>query len=114
VSIYQLQNALAPPTAFENIERGMKTWKIAWDQMHVLYNMDDGHDDEVSDECWRRDGFMKSASEFWLLCNVLMESIRSDTGKHNGLVKRTLGKYDQTDMDQVRQLIAQFNAMKMA
>ncbi|KAJ5950516.1 uncharacterized protein N7479_008929 [Penicillium vulpinum] len=112
VSIYQLQNALAPPTAFENIERGMKNWKNAWDQMHLLSNLDDDNIVNFSDEPWRRDGFMRSASEYWLLCNVLLESIRSNTGEHN-VSKRMLGKYDQTDMEQVRQLITQFNAMKM-
>jgi len=78
--------------------------------MHILSNLNDG---DVKDEPWRRDGFMKSASEYWLLCNVLLESIRTDAGQNSGVAKRTLGKYDQTDMGQVRQLIAQFNAMKM-
>lgn len=91
----------------------MKNWKNAWDQMHVQANLDD-RNDEGSKASWRRDGFMKSASEYWLLCNVLLESIRSDASEHNGVAKRTLGQYDQTDMGQVRQLIAQFNNIKMS
>ncbi|KAL4810628.1 hypothetical protein BDV18DRAFT_155241 [Aspergillus unguis] len=114
VSIYQLQNSLATPTAFENIKRGTQNWKTAWDKMHALSILPDENavDDSV-DEAWRRVGFMKSASEYWLLCNVLLESIQqSDAGKTSSVAKRTLGKYD-TDMGQLRQLITQFNAMKM-
>jgi hypothetical protein len=91
----------------------MKNWKNAWDKMHVLSNLDDDDVDDPPDEAWRRDGFMKCAWEYWLLCNVLLESIRSDSGDNSGVAKRTLDKYDQTDMEQVRQLITQFNAMEM-
>ncbi|KAJ5764934.1 hypothetical protein N7520_004493 [Penicillium odoratum] len=108
-----VENSLASPTAFVNIERGMKNWKNAWDKMHVLSNLDDDDVDDPPDEAWRRDGFMKCAWEYWLLCNVLLESIRSDSGDNSGVAKRTLDKYDQTDMEQVRQLITQFNAMEM-
>jgi hypothetical protein len=95
----------------------MKNWKHTWDQMHILSDIGDGNTEANLDpgsESWRRDGFMKNASEYWLLCNVLLESIRSDDIGNSGLAKRTLSKYDQTDMGQVRQLIAQFNVMKMA
>ncbi|KAF3394654.1 hypothetical protein F1880_005444 [Penicillium rolfsii] len=108
-----VENSLAPPTAFVNIERGMKNWKNAWDKMHVPSNLDDDNVDDPPKEAWRRYGFMKSAWEYWLLCNVLLGSTRSDSGDNSGVAKRTLDKYDQTDMEQVRQLITQFNAMEM-
>ncbi|KAJ5382475.1 hypothetical protein N7517_000386 [Penicillium concentricum] len=89
VSIHQLQNVLVPPTAFENVERGMKNWKTAWDKMHA--SSLDGNTGDPLEEAWRRDGFMKSASEYWLLCNVLLEVIRSDAGEYS-VDKRTLVK----------------------
>lgn len=94
----------------------MDNWKDAWDHMQLVNGSSDHNDEketESTSRMWRRDGFMKSASEYWLLCRVIMDRIQSDSLDGNDLIKPTLGKYDQTDMGQVNDLIAQFNLMSM-
>ncbi|KAE8334574.1 hypothetical protein BDV24DRAFT_170047 [Aspergillus arachidicola] len=102
--LYQLQHCLAPTAAFENMENGMENWRNAWDQMRLL--RPDDNIDDVEPASWRRNGFMKNASEYWLLCRGILGSIRSSASENNRFARRTLDKYDETDLSQVNDLIA--------
>ncbi|KAB8201892.1 hypothetical protein BDV34DRAFT_228850 [Aspergillus parasiticus] len=88
----------------ENMENGMENWRNAWDQMRLLRPDDDI--DDVEPASWRRNGFMKNASEYWLLCRGILGSIRSSASENNRFARRTLDKYDETDQSQVNDLIA--------
>jgi hypothetical protein len=37
--------------------------------------MDNDYHDEVLGECWKRDGFMQSAPEYWRMCSVLLQYV---------------------------------------
>lgn len=67
----------------------------------------------IAGKMWRHEGFMKSAWEYWLLCTVMMRRIRAEYGKGSS-ARRTLGKFDQHRMGQLKELISQFNDMSVA
>lgn len=87
----------------------MGNWRNAWDQTQSTFVSEYGSEFAS----WRRDGFMKSAPEYWLLCRVILHSIRLSASESNGLAKPTLDKYDQTDMSQVNDLVTKFSLLSM-
>lgn len=90
----------------------MGNWRNAWDQTQSTCASEYGIGCHEA-ASWRRDGFMKSAPEYWLLCRVILHSIRLSASENNGLARRTLEKYDQTDMSQVNDLVAKFSLLSM-
>jgi hypothetical protein len=73
-------------------------------------------EDTMLSEAWRRIGFMRYALEFWCLGCIIYwraESMRSlmlnGTKRISGPIKKGfLEKYDHSDMQQVHELVAQF------
>ncbi len=78
----------------------------------------------VPDNMWQRIGFMRFASEYWLLAKMIVERIDQNTQQNDGTsagdnIAATfqeievssptlLEKYDETSMRQVNDLIADF------
>ena len=93
----------------QRIEHGLKNWKDAWNNQRIA-EVASGTDEEGDSfpGMWKRVGFIKNAYEYWLLCCILVE--RSPLGE-SGEIKPVLGRYDETDMSQVNDLIAQFGDM---
>lgn len=108
-STFQIQNSLASPGAKQRIECGLKNWKNAWNNRRVAEDVIET--DEEGDSfpgMWKRVGFIKNAYEYWLLCCIFAE--RSPFGELEE-TKPVLGRYDETDMSQVNDLIAHFGNM---
>lgn len=59
---------------------------------------------------------MKDASEFWLLCRVILEKIRpiEQEDSTNTVPGRVLGKFDETNMKQVNDLMKQFENISLS
>lgn len=112
--VFQLQNAMAPPEAFQRIENALENWKDIWVCRKVVFSYsDDTEDAESIHQMWKRVGFMKDACEFWLLCGVILERIRpKDDGNCIPVVpERALEQLDQTNMKQVNDLIKMFETV---
>ncbi|CAI7613728.1 unnamed protein product [Penicillium pancosmium] len=109
--VFQLQNAMAPPEAFQRIENALENWKDIWvsRKVHCSYS-DDIEDADSLPQMWKRVGFMKDSCEFWLLCCVILERIRpkNDDDCNPAVPVRALHKLDQTNMKQVNDLMKQF------
>ncbi|QKX62667.1 uncharacterized protein TRUGW13939_09828 [Talaromyces rugulosus] len=114
--VFQLQNAMAPPEAFQRIENALRSWKDVWVYRKVvLCYSDDIEDADSSFQMWKRVGFMRDACEFWLLCCVILERIRPNEhdDSTSSVPGRALTKYDQTDMKQVNDLMKQFETVSL-
>ena len=109
--MFQLQNALAPPEAFQRIENALQNWKDIWIHRNIVLGYsDDTMEAESLPQMWKRVGFMKNAGEYWLLCRAILERIRpvEGDGSVNTVPGRVLEKFDETSMKQVNDLIKQF------
>lgn len=108
--VFQLQNAMAPPEAFQRIENALQNWKVVWVYRKVVFLYSDDVDGtDTLPHMWKRAGFMKYACEFWLLCSVILQRIRPNEHEScpPAVPGRALRKFDQTDMKQVNDLMKQ-------
>ncbi|KAJ9245289.1 hypothetical protein DTO169E5_1156 [Paecilomyces variotii] len=114
--VFQLQNAMAPPEAFQRIENALQNWKEVWIYRKTVFCYSDDIEDTNSvAEMWRRVGFMKDSDEFWLLCCLVLERIRPNEHEKctPAVPGRAFQKFDQTDMKQVNDLMKQFETVTL-
>lgn len=113
--MFQLQNAMAPPEAFQRIENALQNWKVIWVYRKVVFcYSDDVEDTGCLSHMWKRSGFMKDSYEFWLLCCVILERIRPNEHGLPAVPRRAFQKFDQTNMKQVNDLVNQFEGVSLA
>lgn len=93
----------------ERIQNGLRNWKNAWNNQKIAEVISES-DEEFSPlpGMWKRVGFIKNAYEYWLLCCILVDRCPSNESEEPHPILR---KYDETDMSQVNDLIAEFGDM---
>ena len=104
--------------SFQSVQRGLTNWKLVWNQR--LLNRDEHyfdvqvteqqHQQTPSDESgmWRRPGFWRHASEFWLLAQLYVDR-PSHSLNHDNLA----GCYDDVSMTRIKSFIAKFGGLSL-
>ncbi|KAG0156029.1 hypothetical protein PDIDSM_3205 [Penicillium digitatum] len=115
--VFHLQNAMAPPEAFQRIEKALQNWRNVWaHRKNILCQSDDVLDADSLPQMWKRSGFMEDSLEFWLLCSVILEKIRPADKREdrNTVPGRVLERFDETSMKQVNDLMKQFENVPLS
>ncbi|KAJ5203155.1 hypothetical protein N7449_005234 [Penicillium cf. viridicatum] len=115
--VFHLQNAMAPPEAFQRIENALQNWSKVWvHRKTILCQSDDILDADSLPQMWKRAGFMEDSLEFWLLCNVILERIKPSNEHEdwNTMPGRALKRFDETNMKQVNDLMKQFEIFSLS
>lgn len=113
--VFNLQTALAYlPRETSHIRNALDGWKMAWDARSKSTQ------DPSQTEGWRRDGFIRHANEFRLLALIHLERVIQD-GRETHTdesvpqsSRSTLGRYDETSMRQVADLMEAFQSLSTA
>ncbi|KAH6983190.1 hypothetical protein BKA56DRAFT_671904 [Ilyonectria sp. MPI-CAGE-AT-0026] len=100
------------------IRHALKNWRQAWLSRELLGSLQE-LEHAVLFDAWRKIGFMRYAMEFWCLgCIVYkraeyMRSLRRDSnqGQRGTFKKGFLEVYDNSDMEQVHELMLRFHEM---
>ncbi|KAL2256901.1 hypothetical protein VTK26DRAFT_956 [Humicola hyalothermophila] len=133
--IFQHQNLFAVEGQIVPIRNGLRNWIGIWERYAQVPSSCSPHgilqhDQLVPETMWKRVGFVRFSPEYWLLGSLLTDRISSTTstsqdqqassGSFPGAASQTppsnkprsvepiLGKYDQTSMRQVNDLITDF------
>lgn len=118
--IFQYQNSLGWEGQLVPINNALGNWKAAWKQYAEHFAMRSHHSTNETTileprNMWKRIGFSRHASEYWLLVKLIHDRIsaeiqtgatRADTADESA--KAILDRYDETSMRQVNDLIAEF------
>jgi hypothetical protein len=113
------------------IHNALRNWEIVWDAYgsadtvgppHNIVNSDDPL--LMPHEMWRRVGFMRHANEFWLLANLVVDrmtsrrmvedNVNTEQGISYASENHVLPQYDQNNMRQVNELIANFGNARLS
>ena len=137
--IFHFQSSFSCQGSLEPIRQAQKTWGRVWDIYMDRFSHDSRHSpvtssmqDLAPDDMWKRIGFTRYASEYWLLGKFMVERL-SDGNEGNvetvedaaGRVQtgasssdtysagQLLSQYDQTSMEQVNVLITDFQKVSI-
>jgi hypothetical protein len=125
--IFQFQTSFGYEPQLVPIHNALANWKAIW----LLRSKTDipGTElfsvDQITDmsphDMWKRIGFMRNAPEFWLLAKIVLERLESARktaeiadsvigvdDRRGSLSQSVLDKYDETSMNQVNELIKDF------
>jgi hypothetical protein len=111
--VFNLQTALAYlPRETSHIRNALDGWKLAWNARS------ESTQDPSQAEGWRRDGFIRHADEFRLLALISLERAmqggrekpQDESVPHDS--RSTLGRYDETSMRQVTDLMEAFQSLR--
>lgn len=138
--IFHYQNSLGCHGQLIPVRNAIHNWREAWliyqaqSLMKPRYSTV-GEEEVSCRDLWRRIGFIRHAAEYWLLASFMLEKIskkRSDETVRGGdhrqneggastagddssgatpTVEPMLGKYDETSMQQVHDLLEDFQKM---
>ena len=101
------------------IHNALGHWKLAWDARNALEQAKPTQDQSPV-KGWRRDGFIRHAEEYRLLALFSLErvdsSVRDESQKspYENTSRRPqnmLGRYDETSMRQVADLMLAFQSL---
>lgn len=112
--LFQYQNSFLAQNQLVPVRNAVQNWDIVWEGYQLYHAASFKHDPVHSsaltaDNMWKRIGFMKYASEYWLLASLLLDRIcATDHQPVQDLQQPLLQQYDQTSMQQVNDLIADF------
>jgi hypothetical protein len=111
----------------KSVHIALQNWRFAWEMYkEQLY----GHqphtiirEGEYSPgiNMWKRDGFMRHSTDFWLLARVMLDRLErmlNDMPENEGISVETNYmpnslKVDQTSMQQVNELILEFYSISL-
>lgn len=122
--LFQYQNNFSSENQLVPIRNALENWRLIWaEYMQGLASKTQhsplGNTLLTPENMWKRVGFMRHASEYWLLASLMLDQICISQGQHYGGIsssfsqstaensKPVLPKYDETSMQQVNDLIAQ-------
>ena len=130
--LFQVQQCFVPDGYLPSIRTALDNWSKIWQVYSATFQAMKHHDPLMGaaitpGNMWQRIGFSRFASDYWLLAKIIMakiataaqgQQIRNETG-YLGLARKStvcgpagptqvLEKYDQTSMQQVSDLIADF------
>lgn len=129
--LFQYQNGFSSESQLLPMRNALENWKVVWAKyIHEFANTLDhaplGIAIITPQNMWKRIGFMRHASEYWLLASLKLDriciaerqSLEEDQGAEasptnipsvSGQIDHpVLQKYDETSMQQVNDLIADF------
>lgn len=95
-------------TISQSVENGLANWNRVWKKIPPLQEYD------CPANMWKRVGFMRHATEFWLLANIILDRFRRLQNDETDVAepgRGVLHKYDEIDMSQMNGLIAEFRSM---
>lgn len=132
--VFHYQNTFGCHGSLDSIKAALDSWSSVWQAYITNFSVDQRHSpappgfqDLEPEEMWKRVGFMRHAEEYWLLAKLMVdnlshnEEIRFGTNQspseHGRIsfsategrsVDPLLNEYDETSMEQVNALIADF------
>lgn len=130
--IFHYQNSFSCQGSLSAIQRALKNWEAVWNVYMTRLSEQPRHSpvtssmhDLVPDDMWKRIGFTRHASEYWLLAKLMVERLSKSNEENMEAVAVSAGlaqspasasgtdsigpllnQYDQTSMEQVNILIA--------
>ncbi|KIW89239.1 uncharacterized protein Z519_10092 [Cladophialophora bantiana CBS 173.52] len=133
--LFNIDPVFGSDAQFETLRNAIINWRVVWNLRFEPDFVDCyGTHDLWAPQCmtepdtpWKRIGFYRNASEYWLLARVMLEKVESfrktDEAEHSPLeckdsrgtgVPLILSKFDETSMDQVNDLITSFQPLRMS
>lgn len=124
--LFQHQNSFNAQSQLVPLRNALENWKAIWTRYLLHYADTTDHAPMRGaihlSNMWKRIGFVRYAADYWLLASLLLDKIcvaeqrAAHSGlqneplqeQHNELVQPMLRKYDETSMQQVNQLISDF------
>ena len=137
--IFHFQSSFSCQGSLYPIRQAQKTWRQVWDIFLDLFSHDSRHSPVASamqnlapDDMWKRIGFTRYASEYWLLGKFMVERLSNRNEDDVATVEDPVGQvqsqagfsgpdsagqllsqYDQTSMEQVNVLITDFQKVSI-
>ncbi|PKS08387.1 hypothetical protein jhhlp_005331 [Lomentospora prolificans] len=132
--VFQHQNSFSQDGHLAAIRHALNNWKPVWDIYMTTHATSPPHNMLAGvvltpENAWRRIGFCRHAHDYWLLASVIIDKLtspvcdmtvnpasspESDTGQSPPRENTTiLTQYDQTSMQQVNELIADFQKIQI-
>jgi hypothetical protein len=132
--IFQYQNSLGGEGQLTPIRNALRNWKESLQLYSSNYSYIPPHSmvdsgDLRPENMWKRIGFFRHAPEFWLLASIILDRISAQNAFHLDFsvsgdrvcskpaddkpLDPILNKYDQTSMQQVNDLIADFQNVQI-
>jgi len=130
ILIFQRMNSFGDSGNVGAIQNALHNWQSVWELYitgysfrppHVMLDSDSASLDPQ--DMWRRVGFMQHAHEFWLLANLIVDrmstksilefSRHSIISGHGPVADPVLHQYDQNNMQQVNELITNFEQARI-
>ncbi|KAI5364036.1 hypothetical protein Slin15195_G096910 [Septoria linicola] len=119
--IFQVQQSFSSQLHLQGIYAALANWHLLW-QQHldlILQKEPLSSNTLASDihDLWKREGFSRHASEYWMLASMLVQRLDSTREWHASDVQSKveedaadtfLEKYDETSMRQINDLITDF------
>jgi hypothetical protein len=111
------------------IRHGLQNWISIWNLYSATLSQSTRHEPLLGEQLipenmWKRTGFLRNAPEYWMLATLIVERISAkvnisgsrpeeslfagQTSGQDGPLEPLLGKFDDTSMKQVNELIAEF------
>lgn len=124
--IFQSQQVFGWDHQMAPVRYGVENWSKAWDSYMQNYFFLQRHQPRLPNDnslgtLWQRIGFCRSADEYWMLAKLMVNRVaiisQIEATRMTDDVSSTaeadtkegiLGKYDETSMRQVNELIADF------
>ncbi len=123
--IFQHQQTFAPDAHLMPVRNALESWFATWQLYQQDLSAPPRHcplrEEAITPHnMWKRIGFVRYCSEYWLLAKLITERISAGTWMSDGFNQAgnelhrqgdsvtVLDKYDETSMQQVNDLISQF------
>jgi hypothetical protein len=132
--VFHYQSTFGCHGSLDSIKTVLDSWSSVWQAYVENFSADQRHSpvppgfqDLEPEEMWKRVGFMRHAEEYWLLAKLMVDNLshseetlvgtNQSTSEHGRMsigapegrsVDPLLNEYDETSMEQVNALIADF------
>lgn len=132
--LFHYQNGFRQESQLGTFRRALENWKTVWARYRTQDLTSCKHNllgDSVLNptNMWQRVGFIKHASDYWLLASLILDRIciaerqilsseRNDDYRSelpvDGPIQNPVSRYDETSMQQVNDLIADLRSMDLS
>ncbi|KAJ9288569.1 transcriptional regulator family: C2H2 zinc finger and Fungal Specific TF [Paecilomyces variotii] len=106
IVLFTLRASISSPHLIQHIKKGFLNWDKIW-MANAVYEQFAGRCDLQQEQPWKKIGFIRHCREYCFLGLVMCEKLRSETkgGENSIILSGVSGRYDETDMRQVSELI---------
>ncbi len=115
--IFQTQQSFNVEAGLDTVDRALDNWLLAW-QLYTSELCLSAASVQTPTSMWKRVGFSRFADEYWLLARLIVVKMKTAVqNKHkrqsaaddsDGPADLGLNEYDETSMQQVNDLISDF------